>query len=293
MQKYYIAAICSAKNLGYARLQKLLNFFEDAESAWKADNAELQQAGLPDNALKSFLEFRLKNPNAPTQLMEYCQKKNIGVCSIVDENYPITLKEISTPPPVFYYYGKIKTFAERIAMVGARDNTDYGKRVALEISKKLAKAGISIVSGAAKGIDTFSHAGAMKNGRTVAVLGYGIDYAFTPQHKKFIRSIAENGVAISDFNPFQPPTAGTFPARNRIIAGLSRGVIVVEAGEKSGSDIACTYAKKYGRDIFAVPGNIDSEKSIGCNRLIRDGAILIRSADDVLKFYEDRKIKNG
>ena len=272
MDKYFIAAICGAKQIGSARLQKLLDFFGDAKSVWNAEFGELEKAGLPKIALDSFIDFRGKNPNAPEKLIEYCDE---------------ILKEIQLPPPIFYYYGKLQPFAERIAMVGTRNNTPYGQRTAMEIAEGLAAAGITIVSGAAKGIDSFSHIGALKYGRTVAVLGCGIAYAFLGSKEKMMRQIAENGVVMTDYNPSQRATAETFPPRNRIIAGLSRGVIVVEAGKKSGADITCGYAADYGRDVFAVPGNIDSPKSIGCNRLIRDsgGGTLVRCANDILEFY--------
>ncbi len=287
MDKYFIAAICGAKQIGSARLQKLLDFFGDAKSVWNAEFGELEKAGLPKIALDSFIDFRGKNPNAPEKLIEYCVENKISLCSIVDENYPPILKEIQLPPPIFYYYGKLQPFAERIAMVGTRNNTSYGQRTAMEIAEGLAAAGITIVSGAAKGIDSFSHIGALKYGRTVAVLGCGIAYAFLGPKEKMMRQIAENGVVMTDYNPSQRATAETFPPRNRIIAGLSRGVIVVEAGKKSGADITCSYAADYGRDVFAVPGNIDSPKSIGCNRLIRDsgGGTLVRCANDILEFY--------
>ena len=291
MEKYYIAAICGAQQIGSARLKKLIDFFGNAKEIWNAEYGELEKAGLPNKALASFIDFRGKNPNAPEKLIDYCIETGVKLCSIVDEDYPPILKEIQLPPPVFYYYGQLQPFAERIAMVGTRDNTFYGQRVAMEVAEGLAAAGITIVSGAARGIDTYSHIGAMKCGRTVAVLGCGIAYAFLGSRGEIIRQIAENGVVMTNYNPSQRAGTETFPARNRIIAGLSRGVIMVEAGEKSGTNITCGYAGDYGRDVFALPGSIYSEKSVGCHNLIRDGAILIRSADDVLDFYN--WAKNG
>lgn len=287
VEKYYVATIGAAKYLGSVRVQQLINFFGDAQSVWTAKSGEIEKAGLPQKALESFLDFRANNPDAPAKLIEYCDKKNIGLCSIYDEDYPPMLMEIQNPPTVFYYYGTLEPFAERIAMVGTRNNTDYGQRVAMEIAEELAAAGITIVSGAARGIDTFSHMGAMKRGRTVAVLGCGIEYAFKVPNHKLIREIAEKGVVMTDFKPSQPPTKETFPPRNRIIAGLSRGVIVIEAGERSGADITCGYAGDFGRDVFAVPGSIYWKKSVGCNRLIRDsgGGTVVRSAADILEFY--------
>ena len=285
MEKYYIATISAAKYVGIATIRKLLDCFGDAKSVWTAKIDELFEVGMDKRAFDSFVEFRTKNPNAPEKLIEYCTRNNINLCSIVDDDYPPILKEIQSPPAVFYYYGKLEPFADRVAMVGTRHNTNYGKTVALEISETLARAGITIVSGAALGIDTFSHIGAMKSGRTVAVLGCGINFAFRTSNKNLIKQIAENGVVMTDYPPSQNPSAETFPPRNRIIAGLSRGVIIVEAGLKSGALITSTYAGDYGRDVFAVPGSIFEPKSVGCHKLIRDGAVLITCAEDVLEFY--------
>ena len=195
------------------------------------------------------------------------------------------LKTIPFPPVVFYYLGKIQPAAERIAVVGCRDNTPYGERAATEISESLARAGITVVSGVAKGIDTFAHMGAMKYGRTVAVVGCGIEYAFSNHNENLIRQIADNGLVLSIFPPSQTPNRGTFPARNRIIAGLSKAMIAVEAAITGGTVIACNYALDFGRNLFAVPGSIFSPKSVGCNNFLRNGAMLIQNANDVLSFY--------
>ena len=286
MEKFFIAALCQVKFFGFVRIQKLLNCFGNAQSAWFADGNKIKNIGLPDFAVQSFLDFRNKNPNTPTDLMDYCNKKNVGLCSFRDENYPPILKEISSPPPVLYYVGKIQPSAFRIAVIGSRDNSLYGKKIAFDFSAELAAKNISVVSGAARGIDFFAHNGAMKNGRTVAVLGCGIDFIFDSVNFSFLKKIAENGAVISAFNPFLPPSKTTFPARNRIIAGLSKGVIVVEAGEKSGTILTADLAKNFGRDVFAVPGSVFSPKSVGCHNLIRGGAFLISNVNDVLNFYK-------
>ena len=283
MEKYYVAAINAVNLLGAQRTRKLIDFFRGAKNAWRADETQLKQV-LPPKALESFVDFRQKNPDAPEILQEFCVNKNIGLCSISDADYPPILKEIDSPPPVFYYKGNLQPDAERIAIVGTRRNTAYGERVTRKISSELAEAGFTIVSGAAYGIDTCAHQGAMKFGRTVAVLGYGISKI--PREKKFLTDqIAENGVVLTEFSPGMNANAGTFPTRNRIIAGLSRGVIVVEAGKKSGALITSSYAGDFSRDVFAVPGSIFFEKSYGCHELIRDGAILVKNAQDILDFY--------
>ena len=293
MEKYFIAAISAANQIGSKTFQQLLNFFGTAEKIWLATPEDFQNCGLKKNATDSFFQFRAEHPNAPEKLQNYCAVKKINLCSFVDEDYPPILKEISLPPAIFYYRGILEPFAERIAMVGTRHCTPYGKNVATKISEELAKAGITVVSGAAVGIDTFSHQGAMKFGRTVAVLGCGINFRESFDKQKFLDEIVENGgLVLSEFEPTMQPQKGTFPTRNRIIAGLSRGVIVVEAGQKSGALLTANFAADFSRDVFAVPGNIFSEKSDGCHNLIHDGGNLITSAKDVLNFYNFTSEKN-
>ena len=293
MEKYFIASITAANQVGSKRVQQLINFFGSAENVWRAEIGDLENSGLQKKALENFLQFREEHPHAPENLQEFCAKKNIGLCSFVDEDYPPILKEISTPPAIFYYRGTLETFAERIAMVGTREFTAYGKSVALEISEDLAKAGITVVSGAARGIDTFSHRGAMKFGRTVAVLGCGINFRENFDKQKFLNEIVESGgLVLSEFEPNLQPQAGTYPTRNRIIAGLCKGVIVVEAGKKSGALLTTNFAADFSRDVFVVPGSIQSRQSDGCNNLIREGGTLITGAQDVLEHYNFTSEKN-
>ena len=285
MEKYYMAAMGGADGLGNKSIALLVKFFGSAKAAWSADVADLLNSGVRKNALGAFITFRSEHPDAPENLMNYCGRQKINLCSIVDEDYPPILKEINAPPMFFYYRGKLEPLAQRIGIVGTRHNTAYGQSVALELGEQLAAAGLTVVSGAARGIDTFAHRGALKTGRTVAVLGNGINYIFPPENKKLLEEIAERGIVMSEFPPQLPPNKNTFPQRNRIIAGLCKGVIVVEAGEKSGALITSTHAGDYGRDVFAIPGQVYAEKSVGCNELIRDGATLIKNAGDVLNEY--------
>ena len=285
MEKYYMAAMGGAEGFGNKSIALLVKFFGSAKAAWFAEVADLLKAGVKKNYIGAFVTWRKAHPDAPEKLVSYCDRQKINLCCISDKDYPPILKEIDSPPMFFYYRGKLEPLAERIGIVGSRENTPYGKGVALELGRELAAAGLTVVSGAARGIDTFAHRGALKTGRTVAVLGSGINYIFPRENKKLYEQIAERGVVLSEFPPQMPPTHGTFPTRNRIIAGLSRGVIVVEAGQKSGALITSTYAGDYGRDVFAIPGQIYAEKSEGCHDLIRDGATLIKSAQDVLSEY--------
>jgi len=286
LEKYFIAAITAANHVGSKSVQKLINFFGSAENIWNAEVIELKNCGLQKKAVESFLQFRTEHPNAPEKLVTYCDKKNIGLCSFVDEDYPPILKEISAPPALFYYRGIIQPFAERISIVGTREYTSYGKNIAMEIAEKLAATGITVVSGAARGIDTFAHLGAMKTGRTVAVLGCGINFRESYDKQKFLAEIVDSGgLVLTEFEPNFPPQRGNFPSRNRIIAGLSKGVVVIEAGEKSGALLTTNYAADFGHDVFAVPGRLTDKQSEGCNSLIQEGGILIKDAQDILDFY--------
>ena len=285
MDKFYMAAMGGADGLGNKSIEILVKFFGSAKTAWEADTVDLWKSGVRKNSLEAFIEWRKKFPDAPENLMSYCERQKIKLCSFFDEDYPPLLKEIHSPPMFFYYRGKLEPLAERIGIVGTRDNTAYGQNVALELGEELAAAGLTVVSGAARGIDTFAHRGALKTGRTVAVLGNGINFIFPRENKKLIEEITERGIVMSEFPPQMIPNHGTFPQRNRIIAGLSRGVIVVEAGEKSGALITSDFALDSNRDVFAIPGQVYAAKSRGCNELIRAGATLIKSARDVLNEY--------
>ena len=280
-----MAAMGGAEGFGNKSIEKLVKFCGSAKAAWSVDIDELIHAGIQSKPLEAFVNFRSKYPNAPENLFNYCARHEFNLCSIADEDYPPILKEIDSPPMYFYYRGKISPNEFRIGIVGSRHNTPYGQNVALQLGEELAAAGVTVVSGAARGIDTFAHCGALKTGRTVAVLGCGIDIAFRGGTKKFLEEIADSGVVLSEFPPQMTASSGTFPTRNRIIAGLSRGIVVVEADFKSGALITSNYAGNYGRDVFAVPGQVYAKMSRGCNELIRDGAILIKGAQDILNEY--------
>lgn len=277
MEKYFIAAMSNVHSLGNRSIAQLIKFFGSAKAAWFTDVSDLVKAGVNKKVLNEFISFRDKNPNAPEKLISFCDSQKIKLCSIADKDYPPLLKEIDTPPMVFYYRGELQPHIQRIAVVGSRNNTPCGQRVALELGEELAAMGLTVVSGAARGIDTFAHFGVLKTGRTVAVLGCGINHIFPRENKKLLEEIAERGVVMSEYPPQMPPNRGTFPQRNRIIAGLCKGLVVVEAAKKSGSIIACNFALKYGRKLFAV----QNTNSGGCKDLIRAGAIPIETAQDV------------
>ena len=213
--------------------------------------------------------------------------EEIKTVSINDKNYPKLLKEIKDPPEVLFYRGELKPKENCFAVVGTRMSSPYGKQVALEIAGDLAEAGLIIVSGLAPGIDTFAHQAAVERGkRTIAVLGTGLDEkSIYPQSNlKLAKKILETGgCLISEYPPGTPGSKFTFPNRNRIISGLSLGVLVVEAKQKSGALITAHYAFEQKRKVFAVPGPIHSLNSKGCHYLIKKGAKLVENANDILK----------
>ena len=277
-----MAAMGGAYGFGNKSIKRVADFFGSAKTAWFAERGDLFKSGANRKALEAFITFRGEHPNAPDKLVSYCERHKINLCSINDDDYPPILKESNDPPMFFYYRGQLAPYTQRIGIVGTRDYTHYGKEVAIELAEQLAAAGLTIVSGAARGIDSFAHLGAMRSGRTVAVLGCGINIVPSREKQKILDQIVERGVVMSEFPPQFRPNEGTFITRNRIIAGLSHGVVVVEAGKKSGALLTASYAGDYGRTVFVIPGTIYFEKSVGCHELIRDGATLIKNAQDIL-----------
>lgn len=290
---FYRAALLSASGISPAVAGRLIARFGAAATAWQASGEELASV-LSDASRQALLTLRKKKPDLPADIAAACEAKNIAMCTIEDEDYPALLREIFQPPLILFYRGTLLPNASRLAMVGARRASTYGKHVAEAMAADLARQGVTVVSGAARGIDTASHRGALTAGRTVAVLGCGLDVVYPPENGRLLAEIAERGAVISEYPPGTRPLAAFFPARNRIISGLSRGTIVVEAAEKSGSLITAELALSEGRDVFAVPGSIYSDTSRGCHRLIQQGAKLVVDAVDVLAEYApERPLSKG
>ena len=216
------------------------------------------------------------------------EKNNVTLISLDSELYPVSLKSIFDPPLVLFVKGEILPqdyFS--IAIVGTRLASFYGRAMSEKLSSQLAEKGFTIVSGGARGIDTFSHQAALRaKGRTLAVLGCGLDIAYPPENKKLFEEIAKKGAIISEFSLSMRPDKGNFPMRNRIISGLSLGVVVIEAPYKSGALITVTHANEQGREVFSVPGHADSFVSKGTNQLLREGAKLVENADDIIEELE-------
>lgn len=275
--------------IGPARIQRLLDRFESLEVAWTASAVDLGTV-LDERAVESLLRTR-----ATLSLdaeMERLQRLGIQVVALSDPDYPYLLAHISAPPPVLYYKGSLTSAdVQAVGIVGTRRATSYGKEVAHQIATGLTDAGLTIVSGLARGIDGIAHRAALKSGgRTLAVLGSGVDIIYPGEHTNLAEEIAQSGAVISEHPPGTKPDAVNFPARNRIISGLSRAVVVIEAPVKSGALITCDFAADQGRDVFAVPGNVLSPNSGGCNRLLRDGARVATNAADIL---EDLEVDQG
>jgi DNA processing protein len=218
-------------------------------------------------------------------VIDFCRQHGIDILTEIHADYPRPLREIHDPPGVLFVRGAIKPQdALAVGIVGTRHGTQYGLRQAERLAGSLSRAGLTIVSGLARGIDAAAHRGALQaGGRTIAVLASGVANIYPPEHAQLADEIAAQGALISEAPPYAEPLSGTFPQRNRLISGLSLGVIVIEAGDHSGALITARHAMEQGRDVFAVPGNVDNRMSRGCHRLIRDGAKLIETADDVLE----------
>lgn len=240
------------------------------------------------NRLRLFKESSNK-VNASDKIASFIKclaKNNSFMLNISQRQYPELLREIYFPPPLLFCKGEkiIKENSLKIAVVGTRNCSDYGKEVAAYISRALSKIGFMIASGMALGIDKIAHMEALKEaGGSIGVLGTGIDITYPYENIKLYNEIIENGGLVTEFLPGTPPLKGNFPARNRIISGMSIGVIVIEAGEKSGAVVTAKSAVRENREVFAVPGNIFSDKSKGCHILIKSGAKLIENIDDILE----------
>lgn len=280
----YLLSLHSVAGLGPMRLKALLDYFSDPKMAWEADVLEIQRIGIPQNVINLFLETRKKLN--PEKYLESIEKSGIKYLTVFDENYPRLLKEIYDPPTVLYYKGEILPEDERaVAVVGTRRVTGYGKLVTQRFACDLVSFGITVVSGLARGVDSEAHRAVIKSGgRTIAVLGGGLQNIYPPENTYLAKQITEGfGAVVSEIPLDRPYSRGVFPARNRIVSGLSLGVLVTEAAERSGTLITVRTALEQGRDVFAVPGPITSEFSKGPAALIKEGAKLVTSAEEILE----------
>lgn len=262
---------------------RLLERFGDATSVFDASEADLLEvSGVGPKTARKILEAR-RDVKLEAQLA-LAAEHNLGVMLTTSPKYPRLLQEIHDPPGVLFTRGTLEpTDQLAVAIVGTRRASRYGRQQAERLAAGLARFGLTIVSGMARGVDTAAHQGALSaGGRTIAVLASGVLNPYPPENAKLCEQIAASGCVASEAAPTMPPIAGMFPQRNRIISGLSLGVIVIEASDRSGALITARHAAEQGREVFAVPGPVDSPLSAGPNKLIRDGAKLVSCVDDVL-----------
>jgi DNA processing protein len=268
--------------VGSARISRLLEYFDTLEDAWHASDREIRATGLPSDVVTAILAER---PSIdPAWEMERIERAGVRALTLNDPDYPRLLRHIPLPPPVLYVRGTLLPTDElAIGVVGTRRSTSYGTDMTARISRGLAEAGVTVVSGLALGIDTVAHRVALESdGRTLAVFGCGLDTIYPPRNRMLAERIVDNGALVSEYALGTKPDARNFPVRNRIISGLSRGVVVVEAPTRSGALITTSFAADQGRDVFAVPGSALSSASSGCHELIRNGATLITGAEQIL-----------
>lgn len=272
----------STPGVGNLLYKRLMDVFHSPENAIHAPRKDLLRVeGLSDRLITAIKRHTL--PESVKKELEKVQQKGIKILTLTDTDYPALLLEIPDPPPCLYVYGCISATPKNISIVGSRNATQYGLDTTQRLARDLASLGITIVSGMARGIDTAAHEGAlMSHGKTIAVLGSGLERIYPRENEILFHRIAETGAVISEFPLNAEPEAHHFPMRNRIISGLSLGTVIVEATLRSGSLITARLAAEQNREVFAVPGSINSFKSTGTHTLIKQGAKLVEQAGDIM-----------
>ncbi len=281
---FYWLALSLTHGLGSILIKRLLDRFKTPEAVFQAPLKDLIQIeGLGERVAG---EIR-KGPQEEAVKREFALLNRVGgtILTLGDDAYPKRLKDIYDPPALLYVRGELRGEDElAVAIVGSRKTSPYGRWITEKIGRDLAGQGVTIVSGMARGIDSVAHKGALDGrGRTIAVLGCGIDVIYPSENRDLFRQIVEHGAVLSEFPMGSRPEGGHFPRRNRIISGLSIGVVIVQASAKSGSLITAEYALEQGREVFAIPGNVGADGSRGTNRLIKEGAKLVESSEDILE----------
>lgn len=281
--KYWVG-FNHVSGIGPAKLRALLDHFGSLADAWEANPWQLQQIGIDSRSVENLLETR-STIDLDAEI-DKVEKEGIKLLVWESPDYPKYLKEIPNPPPLLYMRGQITVGDQwAVAVVGTRRLTTYGRQVTQDLVRGLVNNNITIVSGLARGIDAVAHKAAVDaGGRTIAVLGSGLDNLYPAEHRKLAARIASGqGAILTEYALGVRPDARNFPPRNRVISGLSMGVVIVEAGRKSGALITSNFALEQDREVFAVPGNINSPASVGTNKLIQQGAKLVRTVDDILE----------
>lgn len=286
-QEIYWIWLSSVEGIGVGRFNKLVEIYGSPDNVLKNAGSRLHELSFIDaKTAKALAES--SNDGYIDSFMSSLDKKGLFAVCQTSEYYPDMLKAIYNPPLVLYCHGNIEALVhdKKIAVVGTRRPTRYGRDATLDICRNLAQSGICVVSGMARGIDSYSHLGALDaGGCTIAVLGCGTDVIYPPENDVLYKRITEQGIIVSEYVPGTEPLSSHFPSRNRIISGMSNGVLVVEASRKSGTLITIEYAQDQGRDVLAVPGNISSAMSDTPNSLIKEGCIPVTSHEDVLSWF--------
>lgn len=287
-ERAYWLAWSQVDRVGPVLLRRLQQHFGTLADAWNANAAQLQRVEGFGNQIVTAVTATRSQIN-PEQFLEQHSEKNPCFWTPADADYPRLLLEIPSPPPVLYYRGQVQRLENQgitpiVGIVGTRDPTDYGKRWTRKISATLAKRGFTVVSGMAAGIDTEAHSGCLEaGGRTLAVLGTGVDMIYPPRNRNLYEQIQQQGLVMSEYPAGVQPNRVHFPQRNRIVAGLSRAVLVMEAPTKSGALITADFANEFCRDVYALPGSLDNYKSLGCLGLLNKGAHVILSEGHLME----------
>lgn len=282
-EECYVLWLTKIEGIGKRKIAALVNRFGCVDEIRKASVSELTSIkGINESMAEQIISY--KDEKKIEKWVLELEERGIHLYSILNSQYPKILKEIYDPPSILYVRGIIpeKTLPW-VSIIGTRRCTQYGAQTAFQLSKELAEKGIVIVSGMARGIDSMAHKGALEGGgKTVAVLGNGVDICYPSENRELMKRIIKNGCVMSEYSPKVSAVSRNFPVRNRIISGLSEATMVVEAGQRSGSLITVDHALNNGREVFAVPGNINSLTSKGTNNLIQQGCLAVTSSDDVL-----------
>ncbi len=271
--------------IGPVRVRRLLEAFGSPQGILSARREALRAVdGIGPEMAKVVADW--ESHIDLSRELDLIREAKVDVVTLDDDAYPRSLREIHDPPTVLYVWGRLRKQDERaIAVVGSRRATHYGLQTAKKLSFQMARAGVTVISGLARGIDTAAHEGALAGGRTIAVLGSGLGKLYPPENQVLAEKIAQNGAVVSEFPILYLPDKQSFPLRNRIVSGWSSGILVVEAPQRSGALITVNQAAEQGRNVYAVPGPIDRPTSVGCHRLIQEGAKLVMSAEDILEDF--------
>ncbi|MGM0548568.1 MAG: DNA-processing protein DprA [Bacillota bacterium] len=281
INQFSVIFLNDLNGFGPKTIANLIKKFDDLNKLWYLKTKTLKNLGLSSDQIKIF--NKNKDKFRPKKIKKELKNKNIKFLTLYNDNYPKKLRMIYDPPPVIFYQGETNFQLPAVAIIGSRNSTVYGRKIAFSTASKLAKLGINIISGLANGIDSTAHKGALavELGITTAILGNGFDFLYPSQNRLLAQKITENGLMITEFNPNKPPKAKHFPRRNRIISALADLILVIEAGAKSGTLITVDYALEQGKEVMAVPGNIDRPNSIGANRLLKKGAAVFTQVSDI------------